>query len=72
MIRIAADAPTPDAARRSAETATQAFRTAVQQTYGVTVEVIDRAEAPFGSYSLFRDDLWPRLRRFLKRVGIKI
>jgi|SRR5213594_63002 len=72
MIRIAADAATADAARRFADDATQAFRTAVQQTYGGTVEIIDRGETPLRPYSLLRDDLWPRLERFLKRVGIKI
>jgi len=72
IIRIAADGSTADAARRFADDATQAFRTAIQQSYGITVEVIEPGETPLLPYSLLRDDLWPRLERFLKRVGIKI
>jgi hypothetical protein len=72
LIRITADASTAESARSFAEDATRAYRTAVKKAYGVSAEVIDHAEKPLRPYSLFRDDVWPGIKRFLKRVGLQI
>ncbi len=72
MIGIAVDASTADAAPRAADESAQALCTALRQRYGLTAEVIDSGELPLRPYSPLHDELWPRLERILKRVGIRI
>jgi len=65
-IRIIAVGPTPEEARRAAnEAAVQLCRTALTN-YGVTGELVDRADSA-RKYSYFHDTFQPAIARLFKR-----
>jgi hypothetical protein len=68
--RLIADSPDSEEAARARDEATEALREAVLQSYGATLEVIDRGENPLRPFPRVFEALDRVLEPVLKRVGI--